>query len=579
MLRTRHGRSIAKILRLALSAEQKNLGFQEGCAHYEHWLNEQAIALRSRRELIKGSVKTLAGASLALAGCKTPQGGQLSANESLEDSDIAIVGGGLGGLTCAYRLWQVGIAANLYEAAGRLGGRVYTARNFNADGQFCELGAELVDSTNEELIELAKDLGLVPEGYGELDPVEGESELFFYGNQVYTGKDFYTALRPLLASVSEDLRRIFPNGEVYWPNFQTKNSAIVIRYDHMPLDEYFATKAKTTERWVLAALSHAYETEYGGALSRQSALNFICLVDTNLSDGFSWYGASDEWGRVKGGNQGLIDKMQEQLEGQIPVALDHELVAVSHNGSQFKLVFNVKGKTKEVRASTLVCGLPFSVLRQVEGLDKLELAPVKLRAIRELAYGTNAKFMSSYKTRLWRQKGSKLPASQAAIITDLKGGQYWETSRIQAGDSGIITNFLGGLDGARVTESHLATILSDLDTLWPGLKAQHDGKARLMAWTRERYARGAYSSPAPGQYTSIIGCEGLPDLNDKFFFVGEHASEDWRGYMNGAIQTGNHVAYRLAGKTRSQVTLSQQSGLSLTGPGVPIRRRKWRRLP
>lgn len=577
MRRSRSNRSIGTLLKLAAIAEKKKLSHSEEISYFDRWLFEQQEVRRTRREIIKQSALALTSTTLALAGCKTAQSNQLLGSQSLEESDLVILGGGLGGLTCAYRLWQVGIAANVYEASGRLGGRVFTARKFNADGQFCEVGAELVDSTNYELIELANELGLEAEGYAETDPVEGESELFYYDKKLYTGKEFYSALRPFLASVAEDLKRIFPDNEVFWPSFNGKKSDLLVRYDNTSLDEYFASKAKTTERWVLQALRRAYETEYGGALARQSALNFICLADTELDDGFTWYGASDEWGRIKGGNQGLIDKMEAILKAQIPVQLNHELVAIVHNGSQFKLTFNAQGQTKEVRANKVVCGLPFSVLRQIDGINKLGLSPVKMRSIQELAYGTNAKFMSSYTQRLWRQNNATVPSSQAVVMTDLKGGQYWETSRIQAGNHGIITNFLGGLEGARVTESHLATILSDLDTIWPGLKAKHDGKARLMAWTREKYAMGSYSSPAPGQYTGFIGSEGLPEMNNNLFFVGEHASADWIGYMNGAIQTANQVAFRIAGKTKSRITLDQQNNLQLTSASVPTRRRKWKK--
>ncbi|MSU36034.1 MAG: FAD-binding protein [Pedosphaera sp.] len=43
---------------------------------------------------------------------------------------IAIIGGGLAGLTCAYRLRSKGIESMVYEAAPRLGGRCFTRRGF-----------------------------------------------------------------------------------------------------------------------------------------------------------------------------------------------------------------------------------------------------------------------------------------------------------------------------------------------------------------------------------------------------------------------------------------------------------------
>jgi len=54
---------------------------------------------------------------------------------------IAIVGGGVAGLTAAYRLQAAGAKPLLFEASGRWGGRMFTQYDFYK-GMFCELGGE-----------------------------------------------------------------------------------------------------------------------------------------------------------------------------------------------------------------------------------------------------------------------------------------------------------------------------------------------------------------------------------------------------------------------------------------------------
>ena len=73
---------------------------------------------------------------------------------------VAIVGGGLAGLTTARRLKQAGINATVYEASSRLGGRCFTGRGVFADGQIFEHGGELIDNGHIAMKQLAQELGL-----------------------------------------------------------------------------------------------------------------------------------------------------------------------------------------------------------------------------------------------------------------------------------------------------------------------------------------------------------------------------------------------------------------------------------
>ncbi|HSO31971.1 MAG TPA: FAD-dependent oxidoreductase [Labilithrix sp.] len=68
---------------------------------------------------------------------------------------IAVVGGGLTGLTVAYRLGLAGHEVTVYEASERLGGQLSTARE---DGWIVELGAEGFVARSEAVPRLATDL-------------------------------------------------------------------------------------------------------------------------------------------------------------------------------------------------------------------------------------------------------------------------------------------------------------------------------------------------------------------------------------------------------------------------------------
>lgn len=80
---------------------------------------------------------------------------------------IAVVGGGLAGLTVAYRRARAGDRVTLFEAASRLGGQLSTARE---DPFIVELGAEGFVARSVAVPALADDLGMTaPDGPGPRD--------------------------------------------------------------------------------------------------------------------------------------------------------------------------------------------------------------------------------------------------------------------------------------------------------------------------------------------------------------------------------------------------------------------------
>lgn len=70
------------------------------------------------------------------------------------------LGGGLAGLNAAYQLQQQSLRATVYEARGRLGGRVRSLTGPVGAGLTVELGGELINSNHEDMLALAADFDL-----------------------------------------------------------------------------------------------------------------------------------------------------------------------------------------------------------------------------------------------------------------------------------------------------------------------------------------------------------------------------------------------------------------------------------
>jgi monoamine oxidase len=93
----------------------------------------------------------------------------------------AFVGAGIAGLTCALELADHGIAATVYEASGRVGGRMFSNTTYFAGGQVAEWGGELIDG-HRTIGKLAQRFGLRLDDLLDAQPRGSEDTYQFFGS-------------------------------------------------------------------------------------------------------------------------------------------------------------------------------------------------------------------------------------------------------------------------------------------------------------------------------------------------------------------------------------------------------------
>src|SRR5512140_1680101 len=72
---------------------------------------------------------------------------------------VAVIGGGITGLTAAFYLQKQGVPVTLYEATGRIGGAI---QSLTRDGYIAEFGPNTILETSPKVGQLVTDAGLAP---------------------------------------------------------------------------------------------------------------------------------------------------------------------------------------------------------------------------------------------------------------------------------------------------------------------------------------------------------------------------------------------------------------------------------
>ena len=491
----------------------------------------------TRREVLAAGTGIAASAALASA----PSRALARLARSGGAPRIAVVGAGLAGLRCAHLLWTGApghpLAATVYEAnPDRAGGRCWTLRGFFSGGLETEHGGSFLNSDQLAVRSLAAELGLAEEVVNGGDLESGE-EVFFIGGARYSlaeaqadWRDFaFDAFR----AAAREMRQ--PGGEA--------------RLDAMSVPEWLDSTPIGAHSRFGRLMEANTVTENGGDPSDQSALDLIELLSGNRRSSLVPLPGDDERYHLVGGNDQLVSRMIAALPGGA-VRQGCALVAVRERSDRsLALSFESAGVLDEVVADWVVLALPFSTLRDVD-LSRSGLSAEKLRVIRTMGMGTNAKVHLELTHKTWPALG-------------YSGAIYGEWQRlacgwddcVQLGPAASPALYLafpgaragaGGLTGAAhgpAPAGDVATALADIEHLFAGTTAAFTGRAYEDHWAEDPWVHGAYSYYRVGQAASYGTIARRTE--GRMLFAGEHTSIANIGFLDGAVETGERAARRL----------------------------------
>jgi monoamine oxidase len=407
-----------------------------------------------------------------------------------------IIGAGLAGLSAAYELIQAGHDIQVFEAQHRLGGRVHTVQM--ESGQYGDLGAEFVDDNHTAAIAYAIQFDL------KLDlACQFPDDLYWFSDGILHNWNDFT---------SEQDNAL--------DNFYAQLSTLM---------EQQADPLQTLEQWMD---SHEIAS-FVRRLIRVQSRGLFATDANSIGVGFfaQYGGAGDSNMRIRGGSSQLVDALAKHVKERIQLGTPVRRIQQRDNTVTVSVETN---GLKEVVADNVIVTIPWSVLRHIP--LEAPLTHAQREAIAELPYGSLVKTLLQYPDRFWTQQnfGIQLLESNYQAI--------WEPTFTQEGTQKILSCFSGGSPSLTLGNRAIDRAKQTVQDLYP-----HAPKASATLsydWSADEWAKGGYCYFAPGQLDRFNPHLTLPA--GRIFFAGEHtAPVEYRGYMEGAIRSGQRAAQQI----------------------------------
>ena len=444
---------------------------------------------------------------------------------------VVIVGGGLAGLVAGFELMRQGHEPVILEAQNRVGGRIYTLRDF-APGLYAEAGGMRIPRVHDLTIEYCRLFGL------ELRPfvMGNPNALVYLGGVRMTAEEADREPHRLPYELAEhergrsitqlweeavaDLREILEReGEAGWDR-------IAAQYDRYSLQEFLEARGFSEAAIELYAVMNFVEAELNSAFIEQAREDLGHFYE-------------DMW-EIVGGMDRLPNAFYEALQDH--VRFGAEVKAIDQDETSVTVHYKTETGRYSVKGDYAVCAIPFSVLRNVEAVKPFSRE--KQKAIRQLNYSASTKILFQVRRRFWEEDEGIYGGS---TVTDLPVRRivYPSFSDPTNRRGMLLASYTWGQDAARWgamdDETRLEEALEDVAQVHPQIREEYE-VGTSHAWYEDRWARGAFALFSPEQQTQLQ--EAIVKPEGRVYFAGEHCSL-YHAWIQGALESGIRVATQI----------------------------------
>jgi monoamine oxidase len=433
-----------------------------------------------------------------------------------------IIGAGLAGLAAAYRAVQKGWEVDVLEADERYGGRVYTRRHLRQgrDPLVYELGGEWIGAQHKRMIELTDEF--------ELTRMDHRYALSFW-QEGKAFKKYPAGAFPFPRTIKKKFDKFC--GQVRRHKNDDAWNKNLDRIDWWTRLKEMGFDEKELERRDLM------DSTDSGESSRHTSA-YSAASEYASSDKF------DEMGqKIEGGNDRLSDAFVKAINAKGSSLFTKQVVTTIKQANGIVKATTRAGRKFEGNAC--ICAIPAPCLKKIQWDPPL--SEQHRKHAEELQYARIAKTAVLFHSRFWDKKWHRSKGSGFSMFSNRVSDFCFESTLGQDGPEGIICSYAIG-DKADDLANERGQSVADwiAGDICEALRVKHKIRGTILhqkAWQLDECVGGAYAFYRPGQWFKVR--RALARTHGLVMFAGEHLSENWQGFMEGAVETGEAAAKKL----------------------------------
>jgi monoamine oxidase len=474
----------------------------------------------TRRNFITTTAAGISACALPLQAAKL-----LTAKKTIK-TRVAIIGGGLAGLTTARNLERLGITdVVILEARSRVGGRTLNLRS--PQGHHLESGGEWTGPGQDRVQALATELGI-----SQFPCYYKGDAIFELGNTTHKGLVPRVGLGDSKDFISAALRLHHLGKSVPVENAWLAHNAKLL--DQQTLADWLiANVPNRAVHGIFSRFTRAVFTSYPHHISLLWYLFYMNSCGGLWSLMRMEGGAQDS--RFDGGSQEISIRMANALKANVMFGEPTKEI-IDRPGSPVI----VKTSSANILCERVVVAMSPADANRIDFTDCLEPERKELMA----SWANTPKLPALkvavvYKSPFWRKKGLS-----GHIMGDTPPVQLTFDNSPKSGEVGVISLFLSLIEAKGLTDKKVrkkAIITGLAKRLGP------EG-ARPIYYTEKDWARDLWSTgcvlPLKPDVLHRVG-HTLRKASGRIHWAGTETSPVWCGYMDGAVRSGERCAVEL----------------------------------